>query len=155
MCDRVFRSAAVLSLLVAASVSAGCGGDSSAGDRPKRVPAGGIVNYNGQPVADATVIFVPDGHQHAAVGRTDSSGRFQLQTFEANDGAVPGEYKVSVRKVEVTSEGASGGDDDAETEEAEERSLLPERYASAESSQLTASVKEGESNDFPFELTDD
>lgn len=35
-----------------------------------------------------------------------------------------------------------------------EHHLLPERYLSADSSQLTANVMDGNENDFTFDLTD-
>jgi hypothetical protein len=154
MSCRIVQTALVV--VFAAVLPMGCGGDDKwAAERPQRVPTGGTVLYNDQPVEGATVLFLPQGHNHAATGRTDSSGRFRLQTFDPGDGAVPGEYKVTIRKSEVSSAGGDQQDDDFEhLEEPEERSLLPERYAGAETSGFTASVAEGGDNDFSFELTD-
>ena len=92
---------------------AGCGEDPGVTDRPATVPVSGVVTLGGNPVEGATVTFhagVPAPGQTAqgnsAVGQTDAEGRFQLKTFEANDGAVPGEYVVTISKYEAA---ASGG----------------------------------------------
>src|SRR5688572_16449451 len=79
-------------------VLSGCGKKDS---RAGRVQVSGTVLRRGQPVAEATVIFEPLGNTPAATGTTDAAGRFALTTFDTDDGAVPGEYKVAVRKVQV------------------------------------------------------
>lgn len=134
---------------------AGCGGedDKWADERPTPVPATGTVLYQGEPVAEATVLFIPIGHNHAATALTDETGQFQLQTFDPGDGAVPGEYKVTVRKVEVITAGGAA-QDDVEAPPPVERSLLPVKYADANTSGLTASVKDEGENTFNFELTE-
>ena len=144
-----------LSLLSSVVALGGCGGGDEewTADRPKPVPAGGTVLYNQQPVEGATVVFIPQGHKHAATAQTDASGAFQLQTYGSVSGAVPGEFKVTVRKVEVssqTSEESNVNDSTAPME----KWLIPERYGSVESSDLTASVTEGGENDFKLELHD-
>src|SRR5690349_11000881 len=87
-----------MACLVGACAFNGCGKHD---DRPGRVPVTGTVLRAGQPVAEATVIFEPVGSTPAATGTTDAAGRFVLSTFDAADGAAPGEYKVAVRKVQV------------------------------------------------------
>jgi hypothetical protein len=68
---------------------------------PRPVPATGTVTLDGNPLADAQVVFVPverrDGQVvvrvgRGAIGTTDQTGRFVL----IGDGAVPGFYKVAV-----------------------------------------------------------
>jgi hypothetical protein len=68
----------------------GCGGV-----RPAKVT--GILTLNGQPVEGATVQFVPvkEGGR-PATGLTKADGGFSLTTFEDQDGALPGEYKVVI-----------------------------------------------------------
>ena len=92
----------ILSLLpqlavgVALSLSVGCGSDDQ---RPARVPVTGQVVYpNGQPLAGGQVAFRSIGMspRMTARGRFGSDGKFQLQTFEPGDGAIPGEYEVIV-----------------------------------------------------------
>jgi len=141
--------AVVLILPVLALV--GCSGEKI--NRPAPVPVTGVVTHNGAAVEGATVIFQPAGHNYAATGRTDATGTFTLTAFEPNDGAVPGEYKVTVTKSEVTVTGG-GGSDDAPTT-AKEKQLLPIKYARAEGSGLAASVKTGTENKFDFKLEGD
>lgn len=124
-----------------------------AADRPARAKVTGAVTYKGAPLADATVIFVPQGHTHGAVGRTDAQGKFSLQTFDPGDGAVPGEFKVTIRKVEARPAPAAESDD-AEIPEVPEKSLIPVKYNRPQTSGLTASVAEGQANEFTFELKD-
>jgi hypothetical protein len=140
---------------IAVGLLAGCGGgeDKWTQERPKPVPAGGTVLYKNEPVEGATVTFVPTGTAQAAIGQTDASGKFQLQTYQPGDGAVPGDYKVTVRKVEVAAQ-ASEETNVFDTKPIEERSLLPQRYGKAEKTDLTASVKEEAENGFTFELKD-
>jgi len=141
---------AVVVVAIALGLLSGC---TKSDSRPRRVPVSGLVHYKGQPVADATVLFEPVGSTPAATGKTDASGRYQLTTFDANDGAVPGEYKVMVRKVQVIpgSKPESASDDFAGAPP-DEKWLLPTKYGHSESSGLSASVKENTANDFKFEL---
>ena len=45
-----------------------------------------------------------------ATGLTDEDGVFQLQTFVADDGAVPGDYRVTVIKTEALAAPPVAGD---------------------------------------------
>ena len=130
----------------------GCGKKDS---RPGRVRVSGTVLRAGQPVADAAVIFEPLESTPAATGTTDASGRFTLTTFDTNDGAVPGEYKVALHKIEmIRSERPADAPDDLATPPPQEKWLLPMKYGSTSTSGLTASVKVEAKNDFKFELTE-
>ena len=71
VCRQWFTLAAVLA-------AAGCGGGSGP------VPVRGVVKLDGQPVANAAVVFVPQtpgGRE--AYGSTDANGAFRLTTIEA------------------------------------------------------------------------
>src|SRR5687767_926845 len=82
------RYAFFLSLTVA--LAQGCG-DS----RP--VPVRGLVTVAGKPLAGAGVVFHPqDPHGKMAHAATGADGHYQLTTFGAEDGALPGEYKVTI-----------------------------------------------------------
>ncbi|ASV77085.1 hypothetical protein THTE_4484 [Thermogutta terrifontis] len=140
----------------------------AADNRPKRVPATVTVTYRGAAVEGATVTFHPanpDGKP--AFGRTDAQGRASLTTFDPNDGALPGDYVVTVVKM-VGSEqslqtpsteiGAmpanpvQGGAPPLQNTGA--RHLLPAKYADPNSSGLRATVNPSGENDFKFDLQD-
>src|SRR5262245_60365427 len=61
------------------------------------VPTRGTVKLDGKVLASASVTFVSqESGGRDANGSTDASGVFRLTTFQANDGALPGKYKVIV-----------------------------------------------------------
>jgi hypothetical protein len=149
--SKVCRS--IRTVLLIGSLTLGACGKKD--DRPGRVPVTGAVLRAGQAVADATVIFEPLGNTPAATGTTDSAGRFVLSTFGADDGAVPGEYKVAVRKVQVIRTARpADAPDDLVTPPPEEKWLLPAKYGDTTTSGFTASVKAEAQNDFKFEIAD-
>jgi hypothetical protein len=87
------RSVCGQSLALAATLAAlGCGGGSGP------VPVRGVVKLDGQPVANASVVFIPEtpgGRE--AYGSTDATGAFRLTTTKPDDGALPGKYKVVIQ----------------------------------------------------------
>src|SRR5712691_12255852 len=57
----------------------------------------GMVKLDGQPVEGAVVVFENDGQGgRPAVGQTDKDGVFYLGTFKSEDGALRGDYKVTI-----------------------------------------------------------
>ena len=79
-------------VFITASVVTGC-------SKSGFVRVEGIVLLDNDPVAEATVLFIPEGGTgQPAHGMTDENGKFQLSTFKENDGALPGAYKVTVTK---------------------------------------------------------
>jgi len=57
----------------------------------------GVVKLDGEPVEGAVVIFDQDvGEGRPAVGQTDKAGVFHLGTFKSGDGALRGNYKVTI-----------------------------------------------------------
>ena len=150
MTDRLFRCCrAAVVFAIALFVAGGCGSKDA---RVPRVPVTGTVLHKGQPVADADVVFDSGGSTPAAAGKTDTTGRFQLTTFDTNDGAVPGEYTVTVRKVQVISKAPAAATDDAVGPPPDEKWLLPVKYGRSETSGLTAKVEASGPNDFKFDL---
>lgn len=141
-------------------VAVGCSAPRST-DRPATQPVTGTVTLNGTPVDGATVTFQPiDASGKAAVGLTDSAGTYVLTTFESNDGALSGSYKITVIKTEAPA--PSSGDATGEyvppealgpeARPAAPKNLLPEKYAATQSSELTATVKDGANTiDLPLE----
>ena len=111
--------------------------------RPKPVPVNGLVLVDEKPSPGTRVVFAPDGHQYAAAGITGADGRFRLQTFEANDGAVPGNYKIIASNFEVI-ENPNGS--------VTENHFLPQMYRDPNQSGLTAEVLEKGPNEFTLKL---
>ncbi|MBA4018903.1 MAG: hypothetical protein C0483_17180 [Pirellula sp.] len=68
--------------------------------RPRVVPAEGSILYEGRPAAGARLVFHPYGDYRAVPQRSfavaDYEGRFHVSTFGSGDGAVPGNYVVTV-----------------------------------------------------------
>jgi hypothetical protein len=145
-------------LLIVLGAAVGCGGGASLDpNRPATAPVSGTVTYKGAAVPGAIVTFHAPGDSPSAFGTTDASGTYQLTTFSAGDGAVPGEYRVTVTKTEFSAS-ADVPEDHPDygkepVVEAEVRQALPVRYANPETSGLTASVKEGQ-NQIPLALDD-
>ena len=84
----------------------GCGGRDYA-----LVDVSGTVTMDGQPLADASVIFTPvgDGVGPASASTTDASGHYVLKTIDLDlTGAVPG-----VQRVTITTARANGDDERA------------------------------------------
>jgi hypothetical protein len=83
-------------VLALAAVEVGCSGR-------KTVKVEGKVTLDGQPLAGAAVTFIPLDMEllRPAHGVTGSDGYFRLTTFKPNDGAMPGEYKIIVKKEKV------------------------------------------------------
>jgi hypothetical protein len=65
--------------------------------RGKPVRVHGSVTLDDKPLAGATVVFQPvENTGRSAGGLTDTLGNFDLTTFRTGDGALPGEYRVTV-----------------------------------------------------------
>jgi hypothetical protein len=114
------------------------------------VPVDGIVLLDGKALDGATVTFLPQGdHGRPASGWTDSTGAFQLTTFDKNDGAMPGEYRVVVKKttgrteMTVPSDGRSGKQhykDHLMAKTAKIKPALPPRYSDETQTPFTCTV---------------
>src|SRR5262245_23840573 len=76
---------------------AGCGG--SRGDL---APAKGQVKLDGQPLADALVQFTPEeGKGVVSLGRTDSSGNYEMMATRTAVGASRGTNRVRITTFEI------------------------------------------------------
>jgi hypothetical protein len=146
----------------------GCSDDGLA----KRYAVSGTVKYKGEPVAKARISFVPkDAAGRGASGDVEN-GSFSLSTLSPGDGALPGEYKVTVDEREVDEAALKA--DTAKTigkknkgdlkiampiPELQAKALkkakssIPGKYQIDATSDLTAKVEE-KSNKFEFELKD-
>jgi hypothetical protein len=122
----------------------GCGGKGT-------YPVRGVVTLEGTPVAGATVLFMPDGQDggRPASGFTLSDGTFRLTTYQADDGALAGKYRVLVQKTEAAKDRGTAERSALERakDKKEDESLqkhrkptLPEAYAKFETTPLRCTV---------------
>jgi len=103
---RATRELQILLILGTMSLSlVGCGERLPPG-MPRPVPCKIFVTQGGKPLESAVVRLAPiDGNTWDAVGRTDTSGKATVYTMDRYKGAVPGKYKVVVRKTEQNDPG--------------------------------------------------
>jgi len=111
---------ATMAWIAAAMACCGCGAES--GPRPVPV-AGRVLTDAGQPCGGALVVFHPLAADRAnaakPVATSAEDGSFQLTTARPADGAIPGDYAVTVvwpeparaGKVSLSSEASGGGPD--------------------------------------------
>jgi hypothetical protein len=131
-------------LLVAAL---GCSAD---GDRVDVYPVTGKVLVGGQPAEGAIVTFysATDELRERKVppptGTVDASGEFRLSSYEPDDGAPAGEFKVTVVWQEPPPPNAVGV--------FAQKDRLRGRYTNPQTSTLTARVEQGGGELPPFQL---
>jgi hypothetical protein len=114
--------------VLAFTTLSGCGGD-----EPKRnlSKIAGIIHVDGVPAVGVTLTLHPnDGSGSVSTGISRDGGTFEVSTFEAGDGAAPGEYKVTF----------TWGDYDPLTR-SQKGDRLNGRYASSNSTPVQWSVQ--------------
>lgn len=129
---------------------------------PETVAVTGKVVAKGQPIANAQVGFVPrsEGEEiRPALGTTDEEGQFTLRTYVAPgaeaDGAMVGEYAVTVQKVDVPQDPAKLQEMFRKNPQMIPPALLPANYGSASTTPLKVTVIEDGPNDFTLEIEGD
>lgn len=133
------------------------------GNKPSHIPnlvkCSVKVTHDGSPVDGAKVLFAPESGQFSAAGTTDATGVAVMKTEGVYDGAVAGEYRVSVTKMEVVQfDVGPSPTNPKEYAEYEARlkkipkpkNFLPEKYSSFVKSGLKVSVSAGATE--PIEL---
>jgi hypothetical protein len=154
------RAAAVFTGM-ALIVVLGCGDDTGIG---KRYPVSGRVTLKGEPLKEGRITFQPADPEKGrpAAGEIQPDGTYRLTTLTPGDGALPGQYKVTVtaKKVDTTEvlktvmeKGGGGRQHEIAKANQAAKSLIPNKYSLADTSGLTAEVKEG-SNTKDFDLTE-
>jgi len=83
----------------------GCGSEE---DRIKLVPVKGTVTQNGEPLAGATITFVPDASNADSTPGVDATGPEgnYMAKFKSRTGLAPGKYRVTVMPPLVMPSGA-------------------------------------------------
>jgi hypothetical protein len=134
------RLIALHALALAACLCSSCGN----GQKPV-YPVHGRVLYNGKPAEHAIVVFHPrdeaEGEPVKPRGKVGADGSFTLTTYQGNDGAPVGEYRVTVELWLSSARGDEGP-----------TSRLPPRYARPETSGLTATINAGSTELTTFEI---
>jgi hypothetical protein len=140
MNERRYPTGPILAF-VALLIALGCAGkDRWQAGRPPIVPAAGVVTHDGQPLAGANVVFLPKSGSHTAFARTDEQGKFQLTTFDSGDGAVAGDYDVTVTHLVIENDADPRDPEHLPPLHHAEYSLIPEHYYDRAKSGLTATV---------------
>jgi hypothetical protein len=150
----IFLVCCLLSFMV------GCGSES---ERP--VPAGGRVTLGGNPVEGAMVTFNGKNGGRSASGKTDKDGKFKLSSIDTDDGAVPGEFIVTIFKMEAKGGAAATNNPKNPSEDyvsmmkdtkgdlkKMSSNTLPAKYADATQSGVFKTVLKGEPNNFNIDL---
>jgi hypothetical protein len=119
--------------------AAGCGDN----DGPAAVPVRGTVTYQGKPVTKGSVQFLPESGR-GAFG-TIEDGKFVLSTYGNNDGAIPGKHRVAVISSEPDIKKRKDGDTG-------EKYLIPQRFASPDSSGVQVDVPPGGNRNVTIDL---
>lgn len=138
---------------------AGC---SSGLELPDTVDVSGKVTYNGEPVTNAEVGFIPKqevGTALSARGRTNDAGEYTLETYVNADnrltGATPGDYTVTVQKTDVPADPAEMQKQFLANPGMVPKALLPAKYSKPGETDLTATVTKDGENKINFELNDE
>jgi len=148
-----------LATIAVSVVTAAVACNQASDDRVPIYPVKGKVTLKGVPLADALVVFESTAGQKTgggrgpvrSTGRTDKHGKFELMTYQGNDGAPAGDHLVGISGMPPRSEAnifdlpkgsiARGNPD-----------RLKGRYADPKSSGLKAVVKEGDNAIPVFDL---
>lgn len=133
MGNAIWTIGKVACVLASVALAAGCGDG-----LPKRVPVGGIVTIDGQPLARGSIMFISQGGRPAG-GSIDSQGHFQLSCYQPGDGATLGLHHVKVTAVEPINDRSN-------------RWHAPRKYADERLSGIEVEITEPV-NDLKIELT--
>lgn len=131
----------LLAVAVVLALVAGCGSSSG------RSTVEGSVKYDGQPVDQGGIVFVPEG-QGAAADLVKATGIIEdgRYKFESQRGPKPGKYRVEITWQKKTGEKVAGGEGQLREKT---QQALPAKYN--EKSELIREVKSG-SNTLDFDL---
>ena len=153
-CERTWSWMAAAVVACGILPACGCGSGGVPG-RPPTHATSGTVRLDGEPVVGATVTLVPEAGGHAAVAVTDATGGFKFTTFQSGDGAVAGTYGVTVEKRVAAGAGTGAGDEYQPPTGPlpPPENVLPAKYASADTSGLSATVEAGRPNTVTLDLS--
>jgi hypothetical protein len=112
----------------------GCGNKN-----PRTISVQGTISYRGKPLTNGEVQFTPKSEtpgalRRPAIGEIDLQGVYSLSTFTKGDGALAGEYAVTVTLPKRKS-GVEGGDAAAAI-----APFIPSRYSAIDKTPLKVVV---------------
>lgn len=131
-------------LIAASSLSAaGC----TKHDGLERAPINGLLTINGQPLASATVQFLPVNESKTpglgALGASDANGKFQVTSSRRDDAGIPpGEYLVIVNRL-AEPDGTVIPADSFQADHPDARETIPPPYSTNASPLRVTIKKEG------------
>lgn len=142
----------MITLMVASLIVGGCGESG-----PEMIPIRGEVLYNGAPLSDGMVVYLPaaTGETQQASGRIQEDGTFALTTSKKGDGVRVGEYNIIVQAYSrpggrmLTREETESG-----ARSAAPKLIIPEKYVDPSRSGLTDTVNSDHSGFKRIELKD-
>lgn len=109
--------------------------------------AKGVIKHKGKPVKDAEIRFFPVNTEYPESVRpwakSNENGEFVLSTYDRDDGAPTGAYKVTVVHHEIVVKGDSM---------MAKPNSLPKKYATKDTTDLTVEISKGETAIPPLEL---
>jgi hypothetical protein len=114
---------------------------------PSLVPVSGTVTLNDQPLANATVTFIPkDGTPgFGGLGKTDAAGKYKLRgSRDDATGIPPGEYRVVISKRLMPDGSEVLANDNTPPMNSPAKESLPAAYSSMAASTLSATVRHGD-----------
>jgi hypothetical protein len=133
--------------------SAGC----DSGGLPDMVPIRGEVTYNGEPLREGTVVYLPStpGQGRQATGGIGSDGTFVMTTHTKDDGVMMGEYNIVIFAYKPhPGEPKTREEWEAIGGRIERGYIIPEKYVSPATSGLRDSVNDDHSGFKQLELSD-
>ena len=121
---------------------AGCGDSGPRAVIEKVVPVSGTLTYQGKPLEQYRVTFMPTDGRRAAVGITDVAGKFVLGTNDVGDGAPAGKHKVAIVWAPPASAGTPGQEAivDDTSKLPKPKVKIPEKYGNPDTSGLEQEV---------------
>jgi hypothetical protein len=117
------------------------------------VPVSGTLTYNGQPLENYQITFLPTDGRRAATGVSDAAGKFTMGTNKAGDGAPPGLHKVAI--VWAPPMTGTPGQEQIIDDPAlmpKPPVSIPPKYGNPETSGITQDVPEGGIEDLKIDL---
>ncbi len=132
----------------------GCGSSDRVKPSIEKVaPVSGTLTFQGKPLENYQVTFLPTDGRRPGVGVTDAEGKFKLGTNDIGDGAPLGKNQVAVNFAPPST------DDSTTSSPIEDPALLPKpkvmipaKYGNPSTSELTQEVPSGGLTDLKLDL---